>query len=234
MDLGMIREDIIYSESEKYSYNNQYVPRVNDILSAMLHEENLMSWSNYMGLCNKNYKTIMNNASIIGEKTHKYIESIINGNIIDLSSEPYPEVCIAVNSFTDWFNIVLGSNNKINTIYTEKSLSCPYYGGTIDWVVEINDIPYIVDFKTSKHITYKYIIQLAAYRQLLYLNDNREINNFIILKLSKDKIPSFEEVIINDINIINLAQNTFNGLMYSYFNRMRLKDMIKSQYDISY
>ena len=38
----------------------------------------------------------------------------------------------------------------------EETITCPYFGGTYDFLVEINGRNWLIDFKTSNHIGYKY------------------------------------------------------------------------------
>ena len=62
----------------------------------------------------------------------------------------------------------MNEENKVDIIGQEESLISPYYAGTYDLLVNINGDPYLVDFKTSNHVGYKYFMQIAAYRYLLY------------------------------------------------------------------
>ena len=100
---------------------------------------------------------------------------------------------------------------------------CPYYGGTLDLFLFIDGKKYIVDFKTSNHFNYKYHLQTAAYRRLLYYEYGFIVDGIIILKLSKKDI-SFEEQVLdlsdyNTLNYINQCDQTFQSLVYAYYNR---------------
>ena len=62
---------------------------------------------------------------------------------------------------------MVNENMPFRVIETEKQLVCPYFGGTLDCLAEIDGRIYIIDFKTSNHITYKYFLQLAAYKYMI-------------------------------------------------------------------
>jgi hypothetical protein len=62
---------------EGYEYGNKQVPRVTHILSAMLHEDYLMGWSNAMGFKKRKYETILDDAANIGTIVHDSIDIYI-------------------------------------------------------------------------------------------------------------------------------------------------------------
>jgi len=176
---------------EKYSYNGITVPRTTEILSAMLHEDYLMTWANSIGLYKRQkYKNVMENVSNIGSLCHKCIEDYIQHNILPDDTKLQIEVFNAFHSFLEWWKIILKCKFKI--IFEEKELTCPYFGGTLDLLIEINGKVYLVDFKTSNHTSYKHYLQLSSYRYILITEYGIEVDGFIILKLSKTKV-FFEE-----------------------------------------
>ena len=124
-------------------------------------------------------------------------------------------------SFKRWWSII--SQNQYSILMQEQPLVCEYYGGTLDALIDINGRVYIVDFKTSNHFNYKYYLQTAAYRRLLYYNYGIIVDGIIILRLSKVDI-SFEERILdfsrfNDLAFINNCERCFLSLVYAYYNR---------------
>ena len=159
---------------EKYFFKGNPVPRVTSVISSMIHEEYLIEWANYLGFKHQKYKDVVQQAFDIGTLTHERIEHILHNN--DFNDNEL----IPVQSFWAWYSI-LKENNDIEVVYTEKQLVCDLYGGTLDAVLKINDKYYLIDFKTSKHVTYKYFLQLAAYRKMLRESENLNLNGVIIL-----------------------------------------------------
>ena len=91
---------------------------------------------------------------------------------------------------------------------------------------------YLVDYKTSNHIGFKYILQLAAYRYMLRTELGIEIDGCIILQLAKDRV-SYNEYVLNFSNpdhlkYINDSETTFLSLVYSYYNIINIEDRYKN------
>ena len=110
-------------------------------------------------------------------------------------------------------------------------MSCEFFGGTYDALLSINGKVYLVDFKTSNHISYKYFLQIAAYRYMLQ-QQGIEIDGAIILQLDK-KHPSFNEYIIQlnnpeHLDFINNCQECFFSLVYAFFNRLQVEKQFKT------
>lgn len=208
----------IKPDSNVYQYNGIYVPRVSEILSATIHEEYLLKWANSLGYKHINYLNKLNESANIGTETHKCIEEFLNSGI---KSDLIP-----FNSFIKWWEII--TNNKTNVLATEQSLVCRWFGGTYDLLLEINDKIYLIDFKTSNRISYKYWIQLSAYRYMLYNTKGINIDGCIILHLDKNT-PSFDEYIlhfddIDHLNFINRCTDTFFSMVYQYYNIKQIKE----------
>lgn len=216
------------SNNEIYFYNGISVPRVTEILSAMLHEDYLMSWSNAMGFRRKKYEDILQEASNIGTITHNAIEEYIK-NGIDFDNLEIIQAQNSFNAFKKWWSIIIQTDYKI--LMQEQKMTCRYFGGTLDLLIQINGKIYLVDFKTSNHLSYKYILQLSAYIYLLKENYNIDVDGCIILRLDK-KTSEFEELIYHlsdyDTNILfDIAMNEFFTLYYSYIHRL----YIQQQFD---
>lgn len=204
------------TEVDRYQFQGINVPRVTEIISSMLHEDFLMTWANNIGLYQKKkYKEELDNAASKGTYVHNAIEDFITNNNelnIDSVEEQYQkEVSYAYGSFKSWWNIV--TKNNVRVIMQEQKLSCPWFGGTLDLLLEINGKIYLLDFKTSNHPSYKYFLQLAAYRYMLKYFYNIEIDGVGIIKLNK-KFIDFEEFIIDKSNpdyedFMNLCERTF-------------------------
>lgn len=221
--------DLKVEKQTPYTYENYYVPRVTEILSTMLCDESLVSWSNYIGRYqHKNYSVVLNTAADIGTRVHEAIENYIQHGIgIDDASIPQyiaSEVRNAFNSFIIWWDII--SKHDISILKEEYPLVCKYFGGTLDLLLKIDGKIYLVDFKTSNHLSYRYHLQLAAYRYMLKLNENIDLDGIIILQLSKNSIDFNEQMILLDnqemLDYINTCEQTFMSLVYSYYTKYNM------------
>lgn len=210
-------------KEEKYFYNGVSVPRVTEIISKMISEEYLMYWANSLGFKHQGYKKTLDKAANIGSESHDLINRFLIGEVFNSDNIPYL-------GFRKWW-IDINSCNTIKIIGTEEQLLCPYFGGTYDLLVEINGLLFLVDFKTSNHVSYKYYLQLAAYKYMLE-QKGYIISGCIILQLNKQKIEYTEYPLIfsNPIHLdfINKSLNTFLSLTYSYYNIYQCEKMYKN------
>ena len=225
--LKKINMEELGMEGERYQYQGYNLPRVTEIISSMIHEDFLMIWANNLGLYKrKKYKDELEQAATKGAYVHDAIEEYIQNNKeldLDTVMAGYrTEVSYAYGSFKAWWNII--SRQNIRIILQEYKLICPWFGGTLDLLVEINGCVYLLDFKTSNHPSYKYFLQLAAYRYILREFYSIEIYGCGVIKLNKKAIE-FEEFIIDKSNpeyeeFMNLCERTFLSLVYAYINRV--------------
>lgn len=217
----MIHSKIIRKVQEhcakKYTYNNHNLPRVTEIISKMISEDYLLSWSNQLGFKHIPYKKIVDEACDYGSMTHKSIEE----QITEGKQSKEERVIVSYNAFMKWWS-KLNSSNSVEVLGSEQVIVCNLYGGTYDLLLKINGLVYLVDFKTSKHITYKYYLQLAAYKLLLETEYNKKIDGFIILQLSKVNEEYTEYVTnLNDKKqkeYVDLCEETFMKIVEAYYN----------------
>ena len=217
-------------DNNHYQYNGYNVPRSTEILSSMLHEDYLMKWSNSIGLYqHKKYDDVLNEAAKKGEYVHNAIENFIQNDKeldLDLVMLGYQrEVNYAYGSFKQWWDIL--STKDVKVLMEEQQLVCPWFGGTLDLLIEIYGKVYLLDFKTSNYPSYKYFLQLSAYRYILKYYHNIEIDGCGIIKLNK-KCIKFEEFIIDKSNpdyesFMNQCETTFLSLVYAYINRYQVE-----------
>ena len=215
-----------------YTYNGVIVPRVTKILAKCIHSDSLMYWANSLGFKHQSYKKTLENAANIGTHTHDNIDEFLSDETYEAveSSMPYQSYN-AYQSFLKWYYTVKSIAN-VKVIYHEKTLTCKYFGGTLDGLYEINGKIYLVDYKTSNHITYKYCLQLAAYRYMLRNELGIEIDGCIILQLSKETISYNEYVLnfnnINHLNYMNDCETTFLSLVLAYYNLIKIESTYNS------
>lgn len=226
--MNNINYEDVKIKSKRYYYSDRVVPRVTEILSAMLHEEGIVQWSNSLGFSNKSYSKTLNEYAQIGTYTHESIENILKFGFYINEFPRHLESSInnAIRSFSEWFKIIR-EKTQYEILGIEDVLSCEYFGGTADLLIRINGKVYLVDFKTSNYITYKHFVQLSAYRHMYSLS-GIEIDGVMILQLSKKNIE-FKEYLLdfsntNDLEYIDECFKLFMGITMSYYQRTKIED----------
>ena len=212
----------IKPEKIRHTYKGIPVPSVTQILSKCIHEDYIVNWANYLGFKRIKYKDELNRAAEVGTIGHNAIERFLkDGSVSD--NIPYL-------GFKLWWDIITSSNN-VEILGIEEEMTLPYCGGTYDLLLSINGLPFLVDLKTSNHISYKYFIQLAAYRHMLYKTKGINLNGCIVLQVNKNE-PGFNEYLLDFNNIshyqfIEHCTVTFLNLALSYYNIYKAESLYK-------
>lgn len=181
-------DDILLGDFSDNSYGDTKLPRITKILS-FIDSEGLIDWANAMGRKGLNNQTILEKAANAGTIAHESIERFLKYN-----EEPVDRV-VAFESFKKWYNDVW-MKNTVTILGQEERMTCELFTGTYDLLLKINDKIYLMDFKTSNHVHYKYCMQLAAYRYMLRKNKGIELSGCIILQLNKYR-PNYTEYFLN-------------------------------------
>lgn len=225
-DINSVRKLGEIIDDGYYSYNGLRVPRVTKILSSCMHNDSLMYWANHLGFKKQSYKETLDRAAEYGTIVHESLEKYIKGEDLDIDVPLHP-----IHGFEKWWK-ELTSSNQVKVLGQEFSLTCPWYGGTYDMLLEINGQPWLVDFKTSNHIRVNYCLQLAAYRNMLRFNNIvSDIAGIIILRLHKDK-PEYEEFVLDLIDpkqraFMDQCSATFNAMAYQYWNMIDINNQFE-------
>ena len=213
-----------------YNYEGKPIPRISNILSDMINFD-LSGWAVYMKSIGKDHKEILKRSVEIGSTVHDMIDKFASTKIVenDFSKFNYPkEISNAYNGYIKWWNMI-NDGNIVKIIDTEKVLVSPYVGGTLDCLIDINGKVFIIDYKTSNHMNYKYFIQLAAYKYILESYYNTHIDGVILLWLDKSSENFREYVLSSDdeshLCMMEQCKETFLSLLYSYYNTNYLKDL---------
>lgn len=204
------------SQTGIYQNNGKPVARVTEIISNMIHSDSLMYWANSLGFRGIKYKDELNRAANVGTEAHQAIEIFLKEKLSAENNIPFL-------GFKLWYDIVTKNIGiPIKVIFVEHTITCQWFGGTLDALLMIGDKIYLVDFKTSNHVTYKYFIQLSAYRYMLKNIEGIDIDGVIVLQLDKTE-PGFNEYLLNfsikdHLEFIDKCENTFLSLVYAYYN----------------
>lgn len=218
---NLLREFSNFNVGDKtYSFNGKPVPRVTKILSRCIHSDGLMYWANSLGFKKQSYRETLSAAAEVGTQCHNNIDAFLeNGSHKEKGMNWQAQN--AYRSFRLWYDGLVATN-RVEVIYHEKTLTCEWFGGTLDGLYRINNKIYLIDYKTSNHITFNYCLQLAAYRYMLREVLGINIDGTVILQLCKTD-EAFNEYVLNFDNInhlgfINDCERTFMSLVYAYYN----------------
>lgn len=214
-----------------YQFNNYKVPRTTTILSKCIHNDSIVYWANSLGFKHQSYKKTLDAAANIGTRCHENIDMYLSDNTHALQNNIPEESINAYNSFLKWFSKI-NKLAQVEIVFHEKTLSCKYFGGTLDGLYKINNRYFLVDYKTSNHISYNYYLQLSAYRYMLRTQLDIEVDGCIILQLSKTEC-AYNEYVLDFSNpthleFINNCERTFLSLTYAYDNLMILEKQYNS------
>lgn len=226
ISLNNMDQNINIKSGTYHNSNGYNVPRVTEILSTMIHSDNLMYWANSLGFKGKSYKSVLNLAADIGSSAHSAIQKFLEDKIQTYSNIPFL-------GFMLWYNIVTKDKGiAVDVVYVEHTLVCEWFGGTLDCLMRIGNSVYLIDFKTSNHVTFKYFLQLAAYRFMLRTVEGIEIDGVIVLQLDKEE-PGFNEYLLNfnieeHLAFINHCETTFLSLVFGFYNIKKAEEMYKN------
>ena len=242
-------EEMRKNNWNKYDYNKTGVPRVTNIIKQCRDQSALISWASKVGFKADDYR---DKALTIGTITHecvdeylraKYINHVnFNLNLSNVDSIYRDSVFIAFNNFINWENRLNLYGGKIDEVIgIEVPVSCPWFGGTIDAIMRINNAVYIIDFKTSKFISEEYLLQTAAY--MWCVNNYYEeymipkIDGIGIIRLDKSK-QCVDDLFLNafipeQLNIIDNYYKCFASYVESHYRTLST-DYITGSYKNKY
>jgi len=111
-----------------------------------------------------------------GSKIHLAVESLVKGEEVKIDSkfpdrnghevELEPDEYDAVFSFSKWWGELI-KNSKVEVLASEVVLISEKheYAGTVDLILKIDGVLWIIDLKTGQNIYEDYKLQLSAYKE---------------------------------------------------------------------
>lgn len=210
-----------------YYYNGIKVPRVTKIIQKCIHNDGLMYWANSLGFKHQSYQKTLNNAAIIGTQCHNNIDAFMDDSSHDAPINIMAEARNAYLSFRKWYDDI-SMNCKIEVIFHEKPLVCKYFGGTLDGLYNIDGKIYIVDYKTSNHVTYNYLLQIAAYIYMLRTTLDINPDGCVVLQLSKSDV-AYNEYSLDfsnpsDAKYMEDCIQAFLSMVYWFYNLSNIEE----------
>jgi hypothetical protein len=175
------------------------IPGTTTITGVMDKSGALVPWANRLGLqgidCNK-YRDEM---ATIGTLAHYMIECRllgVNGDYSDYSGNQIEIATNSYNKFLQWEK----SKGIMPTDYVVsegKMVSEKYqFGGTIDLMAMVSNVPTLIDFKTCKAIYGEAKTQVAGGYRLLAEENAFGVQQIIILRIGRTDEEGFEEITI--------------------------------------
>ena len=181
-----------------YKVNGKRVKSVTTLINAHLgwSKGALIGWTRKHCLKGDDSMAIMKEAGRVGTLAHKMIEEFIKGGSVILDDYTPSEISQAKTAYYGYYK--WQEDNDVKFLETEMKLVSEKYGfgGTFDAVAVVNKKLVILDWKTSNAVHDEFLVQLAAYRQLIHENKFDyvpKIKGAILLKLDKEEKGVYEE-----------------------------------------
>lgn len=231
------------------------VPRVTKIISQCRDSEGLIEWAANLG--RRKYDYYRGKSLETGTIVHKLIDEYLickyktntqfNVNYEEIPQDLREGVYNAITNFKVWENNLNLNGGIIEEVVgLEIPVDSPWYGGTIDAIMKINGLYYIIDFKTSKVISNEYLIQTAAYMWMInqgYAPNLPHISGIGIIRVDKKKLNNFTELFINEFHydgavFIDNLYKCFASYLEAYYRTINIDALsaryIKAEYNPQY
>lgn len=143
------------------------VPSVTTVLQ-ILGSPAIIRWANWLGFKHLDYDKELERTAENGTIIHQGVQYIVDPEHTEpltfkngFESQYYDQIFNQFKAFISQFTY--------KTIFTEMSFTSSElgYGGTIDWYAEMSGFHMLVDFKSSKQVRLKHLLQLGGYMALL-------------------------------------------------------------------
>ena len=233
-----------------YSFNGMNVPRTTYIIGDTIYKEYITQWAARLGESyNKEMRSILDTGSL----AHAMIEDfIINGKIksdYEYNKADPIQAMRAFQNFKSFWNDMKNKGYTIESVAIEVPFSTPWYGGTIDFIARIifpNGVSklFILDFKTSKSISYSYFLQTIMYANAYtFLRNNVSLldkpflpidpgplNGIGVIRVDKEK-DKYEYVLADfmiDIDFIAHLQDAAGAMINWYYNMNNIEIQYKN------
>lgn len=173
-----------------YFVADKRVPSVTTILGTLgWGTDNLITWANNLGLEGKKHTDVRDRAADIGTVAHQMIDDYLHNKVVnfpDIPADIVAEAQTAFGAYQSWER-----DHHVRVISSEFPLvsTTRMFGGTPDALVKIdNGERVLLDFKTSRYLFAKHVLQVAAYIDLIAECNGMTVDRAIILRVGKDGV----------------------------------------------
>ncbi len=180
------QDGIIHGGGRPSSYKlatGERVPGVTTITSRFKDSGGLIHWAWDCGMNGKDYRATRDDAGSVGTLAHECIDNLSHRRPYPkIPSEMQEAVDSAVGSFAKW-----SASHNAKFLETEVPMisETHKFGGTFDWLLEVNGEIVLGDLKTSNRIYPEMLIQLGAYSILLQ-ERGTEVTGAALLRVGKE------------------------------------------------
>jgi hypothetical protein len=188
----------------QYRDGKKRLPGVTTIISSVLAKPALMWWAagvaseataealasglpvdQAIAIGRKAHAVRRDSAADAGTLAHGYVEQWLarESLAVDMADEQQSKAFAAARRLIDWVEQTEDAGH-LEVLGSEVPLvdTMSGYGGTLDMVVRLGGVPFLVDFKTGKGVYDETAIQLGAYRCLWNLhNPDVRIDRALVL-----------------------------------------------------
>lgn len=221
--LDFLKGDFAQDRVEGFDGDSN-LKRVTKILDE-INNPYIIQWANSLGFRHLLYTQELSKYANLGTKVHNEIEDILHRINCPFYFTNYETP--GAYAFYTWLDEKKKQGLKLKVLDIEKSIVGKYFCGTLDCIMQIGGETYLIDFKTSNSISYKYYMQLCAYRYLLILSGYQyPIDKMMILQVDKYNPDKYKEYIIDckkDIDKIDLMTNAFLELVLLSYKLDKLR-----------
>lgn len=234
-------DDLDFKYESDYVYNGRCIPRVTKILAACRNQEFLIDYAARMAY--QKYIMYRDTALDVGTNVHnmideylmdKYIRRIVITDLnkyykminASFTDKQIKQCMVSFDNFIFWEQSLQNLGVQIEAVHAiEHTCACPWFAGTLDAIFQINGAYYIIDFKTSKRISYEYPIQASAYAWMInngYDNIVPRIDGIGIIRCDKNTPGVLDDLFLNHFvpaqnQMLIDYQNTFASYVQSYY-----------------
>lgn len=192
----------------------------------VLGSDVLMRWANSMGFRHIDSEKYTEDKAIFGTLVHSGLQKIVDPTADVEEVQPKDSMhAFDANKCYDSFERLL-SQHEYKTIYTEKTLISHTIktAGTLDWLAELDGKVTLIDFKTSKQVTFKHFLQLSAYMKLLEEEEGIVIERAAICLVNDNK-SSFT---FFSKELLDTAYLVFEKLNHFFQSKVELEELLKT------
>jgi len=188
---------------QKYHLKNGTLVVGVTTITGQLAKPQLVHWAYNLAVEGVKYWEVTNEAKNIGTIAHYMVECKLHNEIPDSSTlKDYTQneidtAKLSYDNFLKWFK-----THDIKILAVELQLvSEKYrYGGTIDFIAEIDGVLSLVDIKSGSGVYDDMKYQLSAYQKLYEENYNKKIEKVYIIHIPHVENKNFVEYRYDDLS----------------------------------
>ena len=175
------------------------VTTITEQLIEYQEKRNIIKWANNLGLEGEDSDAYRDEMGEIGKLAHYLIVCDYKGIKPDLSDNTQKQIDKAENCLIKFWMWRRG--HTVEPLHLEMpQVSEVYrYGGTLDFLGNIDGILTIKDIKTSAQLYPKNFFQIAGYDGLVKENLNLVPEQYLLLRLGRDESEGFEVRVTTNI-----------------------------------